>query len=135
MRESLKVAGCAIIVCLLALAPRAASAQFAQDERYARSDAPPLVLNFGAGQVRSLNQEFEDDLYALHAFGGQRRLDRFTISSVERPTPWKLYGRLGPLNFQNELEPQYRQGLRFSFRRTGPKLTGRFYIGIHRSFD
>jgi hypothetical protein len=119
----------------LALAPRAAAAQQLQANPFERTDAPALVLNFGAGHVRSLNQEFEDDLYALHAFGGKRRLDRFTISSLERPTPWKVYGRLGLLNFQNELEPQYSQGLRFSWRRTGPKLTGRVYIGIHRTFD
>lgn len=135
MRDALTAAGCAIVMAALALAPRAAAAQGGPSP-FARDDAPALVLNFGAGHVHSLGQEFDDDLYALHAFGGKRRIDRFNvITPLERPTPWKLYGRLGVLNFQNELEPQYSQGLRFSWRRTGPRLTGRIYIGIHRTFD
>lgn len=136
MRELLTAAGCVIVLALLALAPRSAAAQFAHDSAFARNDAPAVVTDFGAGQVRSMNDQFDVDFYVLGAFGGTRRLDRFSrSSSVERPMPWKLYGRVGVFNFQNEIEPQYSQGLRFSWRRTGPNLTGRVYIGIHRTFD
>jgi len=69
----------------------------------------------------------------LSAFAGKRRIDGFT-ESVEKPKPWTFYGRLGVLNFQNELEPERSNGMRFTLRRTGPRLTGRVYIGIHRSF-
>ena len=44
------------------------------------------------------------------------------------------YARLGPLNFRNELEPQSSGGTRFGLGRTGPRLTGRAYIGLHRRF-
>ena len=122
-------------MALLALAPCIAEAQYARHDPFARDDAPVPVLNFGPEQVRNLNLEFEDDIRALNAYGGRRRMDRFVINTWERPTPWMAYGRLGPLNFQNEIESQRSQGLRFSFRRTGPKLGGRVYFGIHRTFD
>ena len=134
MRESLTTAGYAIVLALLVLVPRSAAAQFAHESPFA-NDAPAVVTDFGAGQVRSMNEQFDADFYILGAFGGSRRLDRFsTSSSVEKPMPWKLYGRVGVFNFQNEIEPQYSQGLRFSWRRTGPRLTGRVYIGVHRTF-
>jgi hypothetical protein len=44
-----------------------------------------------------------------------------------------LYGRFGIVNFQNPLDSQ-GNGLQFSRRRTGPGLTGRTYLGIHRRF-
>jgi hypothetical protein len=118
-------------VALVALAPRTAAAQSNPFDRY---DAPPLVNNFTGGTVRSLEDAFQADLYVLGAFDGRRRVDRFDPAQVERPQPWKFYGRLGPMHFQNRLEP-VAQGLQFSWRRTGPNLTGRVYIGIHRTFD
>jgi hypothetical protein len=123
-------AGCLIIAGLLALAPRTAAAQSNPFDRY---DTPHFVQNFTGGTVRFMEEEFQADLYVLGAFSGKRRLDRFGEASVERPQPWKLYGRLGPMHFHNEIEP--RQGLRFSFRRQGPNLGGRLYIGIHKTFD
>jgi len=135
MRGPLTAAGCAIVLVLLVLVPRSAAAQFAHDRPFASSDAPAVVTDFGAGQVRSMNEQFDADFYMLGAFGGSRRLDRFNrSSSVEKPMPWKFYGRVGVFNFQNEIEPQYSQGLRFSWGRTGPRLTGRVYVGIHRTF-
>jgi hypothetical protein len=137
MRDSFTtVAGTVLIVGLLALVPLTAAAQFAGESPFARNDAPPIVTDFGAGQAGALNDHFEAEFTFLGVFGGKRRLDRFDRSSgIERPMPWKLYGRLGVFNFQRELEPQYDQGLRFSWRKTGPRLTGRVYIGIHRTFD
>jgi hypothetical protein len=131
MREAITATGSAIFVALLVLGPRAAAAQ---SNPFDRADAPAMVQNFTGGTVRSLESEFQADLYVLEAFNGKRRVDRFDRARLERPEPWKFYGRLGPLNFQNQLEPQ-PQGFQFSFRRTGPSLTGRVYIGIHRTFD
>jgi hypothetical protein len=119
------------MAALLLLAPRAAGAQ---TNPFDRDDAPALVQNFTGGTVRSLEREFRADFYLLDAFSGKRRIDRFDRAALERPQPWNFYGRLGPLNFQNRLEPR-SQGLQFSWRRTGPSLTGRIYIGFHRTFD
>lgn len=133
MRESLTAAGRGIIVALLVLAPLAAAAQ-PFSSPFDRNDAPALVQNFAGGQAYNLNREFELDFYALYGFGGKQRVDRFARATLERPMPWKFYGRIGPLNFQNQLEPQ-PQGFRFSFQRTGPSLTGRVYFGVTRTFD
>lgn len=130
MRTSWTVAGCALIVAALALAPRTAAAQ---SNPFDRDHVPASIHNFGGGSVRLLDEEFQADVYVLGAFAS-KRLDRFERSGgVERPTDWTLYGRLGPMNFANRLEDS-AQGLHFSFRRQGPKLTGRVYIGVHRTF-
>lgn len=125
------IAGCAVILALLALWSNLAAAQSNPFDRY---DAPPLVNNFMGGTVRGLEQEFQADLYVLGAFDGRRSVDRYTPSDEERAQPWKFYGRLGPMYFQNEL--QRSQGFQFSFRRQGnPSLGSRAYIGIYRTFD
>jgi hypothetical protein len=137
MRNSWTAAGCAITVALLALVPRTAAAQFNPafgSNPFDRYDAPSLVHNFTGGTVRSLEHEFQADLYVLGAFDGRRSVDRFDRAEAQRAQPWKLYGRLGPMHFQNRLEPM-AQGMQFSWRRTGPSLGGRVYIGIHRTFD
>ena len=133
MRESLTAAGWAIVVDVLVLAPLAAGAQPLSNP-FDRNDAPALVQNFAGGQAHNLSREFADDFYALYGFGGKQRVDRFARATLERPMPWKFYGRIGPLNFQNQLEPQ-PQGFQFSFKRTGPSLTGRVYFGVTRTFD
>jgi hypothetical protein len=94
---------------------------------------PAPALGMSGDQVRRLNREFEDDLKSLDAFGGVRRADRWS-HALERPRVWTLYGRLGVLSFQNDLEPRDKDGFRFSLRRSGPKLTGKVYVGIHREF-
>jgi hypothetical protein len=94
---------------------------------------PSVVLQLSASGVRSLNQEFDDDFQALDAFGGARR-DRFLRPIEPTPKHWMLYGRLGLINFQNEIKEEGQTGTRFSLRRSGPKLTGKIYIGIHRRF-
>jgi hypothetical protein len=100
----------------------------------ARAEAPPLALALSDGQVRLLEQELRDDLHALDAFARQRPSGALSGAPAERPGAWMLYGRLGPLNFRNELEPQSSGGTRFGLGRTGPRLTGRAYIGLHRRF-
>lgn len=112
-----------VIVLGMAL-PEVARAQFAGNE-------PPVVMQLSPSGIRSLNQEFDDDFQALDAFGGQRK-DRFLRSIEPRPKYWTFYGRLGLINFQNELKDQ--SSTRFTLRRSGPKLTGKIYVGIHRRF-
>ena len=127
---------CGIIAMLLALAPRVAAAQFNPrfgSNPFDRDDAPALALSFGGGQVRSFERNMQADLYALGAFSGRKSVDRFERSEVERPQPWQFYGRLGPMYFQNRLYSS-DSGVQLGFRRTGPSLGGRIYIGIHRTW-
>jgi hypothetical protein len=127
---------CGIIAMLFALAPRVAAAQFNPgfgSNPFDRDNAPALALSFGGGSVRSFERDMQADLNALGAFSGRKSVDRFERSEVERPQPWQLYGRLGPMFFQNRLYSS-DSGMQFSFRGTGPSLGGRIYIGIHRTY-
>ncbi|HVL34646.1 MAG TPA: hypothetical protein VM489_03150 [Burkholderiales bacterium] len=134
MRTANLLIGCSMIAALVLAAP-AARAQSATPfaDPFAREDAPRFVAAFGPQQVLGLERELEEDFRSLGAFGGKRRIDRFTTSTVERPMPWRFYGRLGLLNFQNDLEDT-RSNMRITLRRTGPRLSGRVYIGVHRTF-
>ena len=107
---------------------------FGSFERF--DSMPSLALDMSSSAVRALEDEHYQDLRALDAFrGGKRAIDRFSDQVLQRPKPWTLYGRLGVLNFQNALEPGEREGgTKFSLRKTGPKLSGKIYIGIHRQF-
>ena len=125
------LAGCGIVAVLLALGPRTA---YAQLNPFDRSDAPAHVHNFMGGTVRELDAQFEYDLMVMGAFSGKRRMDSLDPPPTERPQPWKLYGRLGPMHFYNQLE-RTPHSLQFSFRRQGPSLGGRLYIGIHKTFN
>jgi hypothetical protein len=82
-------------------------------------------------QQRAYDEGHEMDLQALDAFGGKRRANG--ARAPERAAPWTVYGRLGLVNFQNELEPR-SSGMQLTWRRTGPRLGGKFYVGIHRRF-
>jgi hypothetical protein len=105
---------------------------------FAQSPAlPSLALGLSADGVRALDAELNEDLRALDAFSRRTNTGRFGKAGdygYERPKPWMLYGRLGVVNFQNRLEPNRFDGVDISLRRTGPRLTGRFYVGIHRTF-
>src|SRR3954463_16305640 len=122
--------GLAVLLLLVALD---AGAQGFAEAPAARS-MPPLALGLSSAGVRALNDEFDDDLRSLNSYGGGRRADQSTVGRFERPKPWMFCGRVGVLNFQNELEPSRSDGARISFRRTGRNLRGRYYVGIHRSF-
>jgi hypothetical protein len=137
MRTTRKPAGHGIIVGLLALAPGIADAQsnpaFGSNP-FDRYDVPAVVNNFSGGTVRDLEEGFQADLFLLGAFDGRRRVDRYDPAERERVQPWKFYGRLGPMYFQNELRST--QGFQFSFRKQGnPSLGSRAYIGFYRTFD
>jgi len=95
---------------------------------------PPLALGLSSDGVRALNDQFDRDLRALNAFGGRSRMDRYVSPGPEKPRHWTVYGRLGVFNFQDYVDQSRSDGMRFTLRRTGPKLTGRIYIGIHREF-
>ena len=136
MRGSWKAAVCGVLTALSALAPRVAAAQsnpgFGSNP-FERDDAPAFARSFGGDPVRSFEREMQADLYSLGAFSGRKSVDRYERSEIERPQPWQFYGRLGPLNFVNRLDSS-DSGVQFAFRRTGPSLTGRIYIGIHRTW-
>ena len=131
------------VPCTMALALVFAgelAAQAYQPENFAHLDSvrstPPLAMGLsGSSILRALDNERLQELRALEPFrGGKRAIDRFSEQVLERPKPWTLYGRLGVLNFQNPIEPRGDEGMRFTLRSTGPRLTGRIYIGIHREF-
>src|SRR6185295_6480466 len=127
---------CGIIAMLFAEAQRVAAAQFNPgfgSNPFDRDAAPALALSFGGGSVRAFERDMQDDLYALGAFSGRKSVDRYERVEAERPTPWQFYGRVGPINFLNRLDSN-DSGVQLSFRRTGPSLGGRIYIGIHRTF-
>jgi len=125
------------LMALLLLLSNVAQAQNLRPEPSERAEsAPGLVLGLSPGQALNLNVEFDEDLRALNAFNGVRGVDRLS-RSLERPGRWIFYGRLGVLNFRNRVDEVDREGvgrLRFSLRRSGPKLTGRMYVGIHRQW-
>ena len=125
------LAGCGIVAVLLALGARTACAQV---NPFDRSDAPAHVHNFMGGTVRELDAQYEYDVLVMGAFSGKRRMDSLEPGPTERPQPWTLYGRLGPMHFYNQLE-RTPHSLQFSFRRQGPSLGGRLYIGIHKTFN
>jgi hypothetical protein len=74
-----------------------------------------------------------EELQALDAFARAR--SAADAAPGRRARGWLLYGRLGPLKFQNELDPQRAGGMRFGLGSAGPRLTGRVNIGIYRQFD
>ena len=98
------------------------------------SSMPSLAMGLSSDGVRALNAEFDEDLRILNAFGGRSRMDRYVSAAPEKPRHWTLYGRLGVFNFQDYVNQSRSEGMRFTLRKTGPKLTGRIYIGIHREF-
>lgn len=128
---------CGILVVLLSLVPRVSIAQsnpgFGSNP-YDRHDAPELAMSFGGGAARSFEREMQADLYMLGAFSGRKSVDRYQPTEVERPQPWQLYGRLGPMYFQKNRLDSSESRLQLGFRGTGPSLEGRIYIGIHRTF-
>jgi len=96
----------------------------------ARAQAPSKVLAFSSSSFRGFDQD-QMDLQGLDAFAGKRSADGFR--PMARSGPWMLYGRLGLVNFQNRLEPD-GGGLHFDWRRTGPGLGGKIYVGMQRRF-
>jgi hypothetical protein len=100
----------------------------------AAASMPAIALGLSSAGVRALNDEVNEDLRILNAFGGRSRVDQYSLPGHVKPRHWTFYGRLGIFNFQDYVNQSRSEGMRFTFRKTGPKLTGRIYIGIHREF-
>ena len=130
--RAVRISVSGVAVLLLCVALDAAAQGFGESP--AAGSMPRLALGLSSAGVRALNEEFDDDLRTLNGFNGGRRADQSTVGSFERPKPWMLYGRLGVFNFQDELDPSRSEGARITLKRTGPKLTGHYYVGIHRTF-
>jgi len=99
------------------------------------ADLPPYTLSSSQSVIRALNHEREADLQMLSTFDGKKRsTDRSSRSSrvLDRQGSWAVYGRLGLLNFRNELQSE--SDMQFTWRKTGPRLGGKIYVGIHRRF-
>ena len=94
----------------------------------------PLAPALSRGEFRSAEQQLRDEICALDAFAGGRAAGTLSSAGSERLGSWILYGRLGPFNFRNEMDSNSPAGVRFGMGRAGPRLTGRFHIGIHRQF-
>lgn len=97
--------------------------------------APSNTLSLSQSVIRALNHEREADLQMLSTFDGKKRsTDRSSRSSrvLDQQGSWAVYGRLGLLNFRNELQSD--DDTQFTWRKTGPRLGGKIYVGIHRRF-
>ena len=115
-----------VMALLLVVAGEAAAQAYHPVSLDRFEQAPPHVLAGSASAIRALGM----DLQALDAFA-EGRAERF--GPLERSEGWRLYGRFGLLNFQNEPDPN-GSGIRVSWRRTGPALGTKIYVGIHRRF-
>jgi hypothetical protein len=129
-----------VLTCLTAVElafPGIAAAQSYRPDFIDRApQSPAAAMSLSPSAIDALNYELSADFRAMDAFGGRRHgVDQFGASSGNnRPRPWTVYGRFGLLNFQNRIEEQRLADTNITWRRTGPSLTGRYYIGIHRQF-
>ena len=124
------------VIALASLAD-GACAQSYRPESFERPDAAPaLNLSLSSAIVQQMNSEIDDDRQSLDLFArGKRGLDRFGGGHAsEKPQGWKFYGRVYLLNFQNKLGETPLMQTEVTWRRTGPSLTGRIYIGVTRQF-
>ena len=73
--------------------------------------------------------------HGVDMFGGKRRFDPFDRSLEQRPQAWTLFGRLGAINYQNQLDRDSGSGGEITLKRSGPGIGGtRLYVGIRRRF-
>jgi len=127
---AVRVAMPGIMALLAACAGEAAAAGLpaAALERF--EAAPPLALQFSPFGMREL-----DELHGVDLFGGKRRFDPFDRSLEQRPQAWTLFGRLGVINYQNQLDRDDGSGGQITLRRSGPSIGGaRISVGIRRRF-
>jgi hypothetical protein len=92
---------------------------------------PPHLLGFSSSIVYALEQEREMDLQTFDSRNGKRGANGFLVPRA--PQMWTLYGGLGFLSFHNKLEHD-SGGVQFKLGRSGPRLTGKLYLGIHRRY-
>lgn len=117
------------------LASEASAQRYRPESFEPAPPAPSLALGLPRSGIHALDSQFDQgqDVFAFQVFGGGRRLDNLSVShGVDRPGPWVLYGRVYLLNFQNQLTEE--PGISIGFKRTGPSISGRIYIGIRKRF-
>jgi hypothetical protein len=91
---------------------------------------PPLALQLSPSAMG----EF-DDPHGADMFGGKRRVDPLDRSLEQRPQAWMLFGRLGVIHYQNQLDRDDGSGGQITLRRSGPSVGGaRISFGIWRRF-
>jgi len=119
------------IMALLAACAGEAAAQAYPPQALERFEAaPPLALQLSPFGMREL-----DELHGVDLFGGKRRVDPFDRSLEQRPQAWTLFGRLGVINYQNQLDRDDGSGGQITLRRSGPSIGGaRISFGIRRRF-
>ena len=119
------------IMALLANCAGEAAAQAYPPHALERFEAaPPLALQL----LPSGMHEF-DELHGVDMFGGKRRVDPFERSLEQRPQAWTLFGRLGVINYQNQLDRDSGSGGQFTLKRSGPSVGGtRISFGLRRRF-
>jgi hypothetical protein len=120
----------------LAFFSAAAAAQSYRPEYERPNQSPSLAMGISPSAIDALNYELDGNFRSLEAFAGSKRgVDRFGPSGgSNRPGGWKFYGRFGLVNFQNHLGEQRLADTQITWRRTGPSIAGRYYIGFHREF-
>jgi len=68
-------------------------------------------------------------------FGGKRGVDPFERSLEQRSQAWTLFGRLGVIHYQNQLDRDSGSGGEITLKRSGPSIGGtRISVGIRRRF-
>jgi len=119
------------VMALLAVCAGEAAAQAYPPQALERFEAaPPLALQLSPFGMHEL-----DELHGVDLFGGKRRVDPFERSLEQRPQAWTLFGRLGVINYQNQLDRDDGSGGQITLRRSGPSIGGaRISFGIRRRF-
>jgi len=119
------------VMALLAVYAGEAAAQAYSPQALERFEAaPPLALQLSPYGMREL-----DELHGVDMFGGKRRVDPFERSLEQGPQAWTLFGRLGVINYQNQLDPDGGSGGQFTIKRSGPSVGGtRISFGLRRRF-
>ena len=119
------------VMVLLAVCAGEAAAQAYPPQALERFEAaPPLALQL----LPSGMHEF-DELHGVDMFGGKRRVDPLDRSLEQRPQAWMLFGRLGAINYQNQLDRDGGSGGQFTLKRSGPSVGGtRISFGLRRRF-
>jgi hypothetical protein len=119
------------VMALLAVCAGEAAAQAYPPQALERFEtAPPLALQLSLFGMREL-----DELHGVDLFGGKRRFDPFDRSLEQRPQAWTLFGRLGAINYQNQLDREASSGGQITLRRSGPSISGaRISFGVWRRF-
>ena len=117
------------IMASLAVYAGEAAAQAYSPQALERFEAaPPLALQLSPFGMREL-----DELHGVDMFGGKRRVDPFERSLEQGPQAWMLFGRLGVINYQNQLDRN--SGGEITLKRSGPSVGGtRISFGIRRRF-